>query len=192
MGIRGESLRNSTAGLRWAVFISGTGSNLQAVLDLGFAARVVAVVSSKPHAVGLKRAKRAGIPTFVLDKAINWQELSADLQARGVQAIALCGFMRIVPPEFLAHWSGTIVNVHPSLLPAYPGVNSLRRAFDDNAPLGATVHEVVEGVDEGPVLFQKSLARQGTLEQTEFKLHLMEHKILREVIQRWKPAQMSS
>lgn len=178
--------------MRWAVLISGTGSNLQAVLDLGAAARVVLVVSSKSSAVGLKRAKRAGIPTLVLDKQIDWTDLTVQLKARGVQAIALCGFMRIVPPEFLTHWEGAIINIHPSLLPAYPGLNSLQRAFDDHAPIGATIHEVIEGVDEGPALIQKAVPRQTTIQQTEFKLHLVEHQILREVIQRWKPAPMSS
>ena len=143
---------------RWALFISGQGSNMSAVLDQNRDKGTVAlVVSSSPTNFGLKRARRLGIPTLVLDKKIDWTQLQQQLEGFGISHIFLLGFMKIVPQSFLQKWTRPILNVHPSLLPSYPGLNSFQRAYDDKSPLGVTVHHVIPDVDAGAIVMQKEV-----------------------------------
>lgn len=140
---------------RWALFLSGRGSTAGAALDHLGEADIRLVVSSRKSAVGLKRARRSGVPTLALEKDIDWVALSAELNARGINAIFLLGFMRLVPESFLAEWSGRIWNLHPSLLPDFSGARALERALESRSELGASIHDVIVEMDAGQVRLQK-------------------------------------
>lgn len=175
---------------RWAVLISGRGSNLSALLDdheNSSVASIALVVSSKARVDGVFKARRAGVPVHVLEKKINWQALTELLQSRGVTHICLAGFMRIVPPAFVASFRGRIVNLHPSLLPKYPGLESISLAHAAGDDLGVTVHEVDEGVDTGRIILQRrslksAEARGYSLDLVEFQVHVTEQRLLTRVV----------
>lgn len=169
---------------RWAVMISGTGSNLQAWLDRASEPLPAVVYSSKASAPGLSKAKRMGIPTVVLSNPIDWQVLQNDLIDRRIQKIFLLGFMKIVPPSFVDLWSNRLFNLHPSLLPSYPGLKSFERAYEDFAPLGATVHRVIAELDAGPMVIRRSFKRLSTESETRLALSWTEQALVREVIDR--------
>lgn len=177
---------------RWAVMISGRGSNLQALLDLAGETPVRWVLSSRADAPGLRRARRAGVPATVLPKKIDWVALDRELRARGITHLFLCGFMKIVPAEFVERWAGRILNVHPSLLPAYPGLKSFERAFEEEAVGGVTVHVVTPEMDAGPRLLQmqvtpaRARARGLTLENAQYRLSRGEQRLVREALLKWK------
>lgn len=169
---------------RWAVFISGTGSNMVALLERQNLAHVSLIVSSKETAYGLKRAKRRSIPTLVFNNQLHsWNSLIAELKNLNITHIMLAGFMKILPPEFIKAFEGRIFNIHPSCLPAYPGLGSIERAFQDKKTAGCTVHLVDEGVDTGEILFQKKVSLEKNLEWTEMMVHIQEHKLTRKVLQ---------
>lgn len=179
---------------RWAIFISGTGSNMTALLERRNIAHVALVVSSNPNAYGLSRAKRRSIPTVVfnpkksdakcdMEQIFNWKDLIEALKGLNIDSIMLAGFMKILPPEFVKAFEGKIFNIHPSVLPAYPGINSIERAFNDQADLGASVHLVDEGVDTGHVLYQQKVERKEDLAWTEMMVHILEHKLSRKVFE---------
>lgn len=181
---------------RWAVFISGRGSNLAAILECRRNVDVVLVVSSSAKAAGLARARRAGVPTLVLAKPINWADLQKQLLQSQVEKIFLAGFMRLLPADFVASWEGCVLNVHPSLLPAYPGLNSLEKAYSEESDLGVTVHEVIVEMDQGAKVFQrkvisKSQVHSYSLQDAEFLTHVNEHRLVREAICKWKQNPMS-
>lgn len=172
---------------RWAVLISGRGSNLSAVLDYPDEIPVAVVVSSKAGVDGLAKARRAGVPCVVLDRKIDWDGLTEMLRARAVTHICLAGFMRIVPASFVASWRGRIVNLHPSLLPAYPGLESIAAAFHADDDIGVTVHEVDEGVDTGRVILQRRCLKKPkrlgySLALAEFMVHVTEQRLLTRVV----------
>jgi phosphoribosylglycinamide formyltransferase-1 len=148
---------------RVAVLISGRGSNLQALLDAKQDAyEIVVVVSNVPDAAGLERARAAGVEALTLDHKQHGKnreaferELNALLNARNVDLIALAGFMRVLTPYFVNAWAGRLVNIHPSLLPKFPGTHTHQRALEaGESEHGATVHLVVEEVDAGEILGQ--------------------------------------
>jgi phosphoribosylglycinamide formyltransferase 1 len=181
---------------RWGVLISGRGSNLSSLIDLrasseDFDLRVV--LSSSETAYGLLRARRAGVPTATTPflkgtRKIDWPRLTEDLKSRGVTHIFLAGFMKILPEEFLNDWAGCIINLHPSLLPNYPGVRSIERAFEDGAPLGVTVHEVIKEVDAGQMICQRitlAALRDHGYSLAEFLVHIDEQRAVKEAIRRW-------
>lgn len=172
---------------RWAVLISGRGSNLARLLDHLDEIPLALVVSSKASADGLAKARRAGVPVHVLEKKIDWAALSSLLRTRGVSHVCLAGFMKIVPPKFVAEWRGRIVNLHPSLLPKYPGLESISVAYAAGDDIGVTVHEVDEGVDTGRIILQRrSLkseeARRYPLDLAEFYVHVTEQRLLSQVV----------
>jgi phosphoribosylglycinamide formyltransferase-1 len=164
------------------ILISGNGSNMQAVIEaaaredwLGrLGARVVAVISNKPEAAGLGLAQQAGIATELLDHRAYDNRESFDaalMQAVDRYApalVLLAGFMRILTPGFVRHYEGRLVNIHPSLLPAFPGLHTHRRAIEAGcAQAGATVHWVTPELDHGPILAQAAVpVLQGDTEQT--------------------------
>jgi phosphoribosylglycinamide formyltransferase-1 len=164
------------------ILISGNGSNMQAVIGaaaredwLGrLGARVVAVISNKPEAAGLGLAQQAGVATEVLDhRAYDSREAfdAALMQAVDRYAptlVLLAGFMRILTPRFVRHYAGRLVNIHPSLLPAFPGLHTHRRAIEAGcAQAGATVHWVTPELDHGPILAQAAVpVWPGDTEQT--------------------------
>lgn len=148
---------------RLAVLISGRGTNLQALMDAKQDAyEVVLVVSNVPNAPGLDRARAAGVEAIALNHrpyGKNREAFERDLDAllvqRNIQLVALAGFMRVLTPFFVRSWKNRIVNIHPSLLPKYPGVNTHARALEaGDAEHGCTVHIVVEEVDSGKILGQ--------------------------------------
>lgn len=139
---------------RWALLISGRGSTAQAVMDVMDSVNVTLVVSSRAGAAGLFRARRSGVATMTLPKDIAWDEFSANLKKRGIDRIFLLGFMRIIPESFLNHWEGRIWNVHPSLLPKYPGAKAIEQALAEGADVGVSIHDVIPEMDAGTVLRQ--------------------------------------
>jgi phosphoribosylglycinamide formyltransferase-1 len=150
-----------------AVLISGRGSNLQALIDAQAAGRlggeIVLVFSNVATAPGLERARRAGIPTETRDHRGRRREdydaeLVALLQRHGVELVCLAGFMRLLSPGFVRAFPERILNVHPSLLPAFPGLEAQRQALAYGVKLsGATVHLVDEALDAGPIVLQEAV-----------------------------------
>jgi len=155
----------STQPCRLVVLISGSGSNLQAFIDAcrdpAYPCTVVAVISNRPGVPGLERAREAGIPAEVLEhtRFANREEFDAEL-ARRIDAhapdlVILAGFMRILSDGFVRHYAGRLMNIHPSLLPLYPGLHTHRRALEaGDAEHGATVHFVTGELDGGPAVLQ--------------------------------------
>lgn len=152
--------------LRWCVMISGRGSNLQSILDSFDPLDIALVVSNQPEALGKLKAKRYGIP--VLDYSIQkstWPDFLKILKERKIEALFLAGFMKIVPKFVLDSFENRVVNIHPSLLPAYPGLRSFEKALEDGVQTGATIHLVDPGVDTGKKIRQKKLSRCFSLEE---------------------------
>lgn len=166
---------------KWAIFISGTGSNLQALLDLATEARPTLVISNQVQAPGLGKARRMGIPTLVIKNPIDWNFISNELKNFGIQKIFLLGFMKILPASFISGWQNKILNLHPSLLPLYPGLHAFEKAYQDKKPLGATVHRVVAQVDAGPQLLQKKFSRDENYNECRLRLSWTEQCLVREV-----------
>ncbi|MCB9677791.1 MAG: phosphoribosylglycinamide formyltransferase [Alphaproteobacteria bacterium] len=150
------------------VLISGSGTNLQALLDAcarpDFPARIAVVLSNVPTAYGLQRAQDAGVPTVVVPHR-PWPSREAydaavveKLRAHGVEWVCLAGFMRIVTPVLLEAFGGRVLNIHPSLLPSFPGLHAQRQALQHGVKLaGATVHLVDAGMDSGPIVAQAAV-----------------------------------
>lgn len=170
---------------RWAVLISGTGSNLQTLLDRAHDPLPIKVYSSSASAAGLSKATRMGVPAEVLkrlpNQKIDWDALHEDLLQHRIQRIFLLGFMRIVPPNFIQKWENKILNLHPSLLPTYPGLHSFERAWDDQAKLGVTIHTVIADLDAGTPIRKQSFPRTGQKQWDRFKLSWTEQHLVREV-----------
>jgi phosphoribosylglycinamide formyltransferase-1 len=177
------------------VLSSGRGSNLQAILDAcatpGFPARVVLVVSDREGARALERAQRAGVaarflnPKDFADRTAFELAIMAELDAHGVQLVCLAGFMRLLGPEFTRRFRGRIMNVHPSLLPAFPGLAAQRQALAYGVRVaGATVHFVDEGLDTGPIILQASVAvnPDDTEEALSARILREEHRLYPEAI----------
>ena len=158
-----------TGRVRVAVLISGAGSNMAALIDAGGLAdasfEVVLVLSNKPDAGGLAVAEARDVPTAVVDhaafgkdRAAHEQAIQAVLEAHDVKVVALAGYMRLLTPFLVGQWAGRMLNIHPSLLPKYPGLDTHARAIAaGDAEAGCTVHLVTEGVDDGPVLGQATV-----------------------------------
>lgn len=173
----------------WAVFISGRGSNLQAILENAADLNIDLVVSSRARAPGLLRARRQGMRTLTLPAKIDWDVLDGELRRRGITSIFLAGFMKLIPAAFVQKWEGRILNVHPSLLPAYPGLNALEKSQQDGADLGVTVHTVTAEMDEGPRLLQRKTAARGeqiSLAEARRRGSWAEQRLVREAVMRWK------
>lgn len=146
------------------VLISGRGSNLQAILDARLPLRVAAVVSNEPQAAGLVRARQAGVPTVVIDhrsfseRAAFDRSLAEAIDRFEPDFIALAGFMRVLGEEFVQRYAGRMVNIHPSLLPAFPGLHTHRRALAAGVRIhGCTVHFVTPDLDMGPIIIQAAV-----------------------------------
>jgi phosphoribosylglycinamide formyltransferase-1 len=150
---------------RIVVLISGNGSNLQAMIDACKTKKIngtlAAVFSNKADAFGLERAAEAGIPGHALsasqfaDRAAFDRQLMHEIDAYAPDVVVLAGYMRILSPEFVAHYSGRLLNIHPSLLPKYPGLHTHRQALDNgDTEHGTSVHFVTDELDGGPVILQ--------------------------------------
>lgn len=155
--------------LKLAILISGRGSNMKALLeaarDPSFPAKPVLVLSNRPDAKGLETAADEGIPTAAIDHKTFGKDREAFeramneyLETAGVEIIALAGFMRVLTPWFVNTWEGRMINIHPSLLPKYKGLDTHQRAIDaGDAEAGCTVHWVSPGVDDGEIIQQASV-----------------------------------
>lgn len=175
---------------RILVLISGSGSNLQAIIDqvhLGQEpGEIVAVISNKADAYGLERAKEANIPAITVaskgisDRSAYDQALMAEIDKLNPDLIVMAGFMRILTPEFVQHYQGKMLNIHPSLLPKYQGLNTHQRAIDaGDEEHGASVHFVTEELDGGPVILQAKVPvfTDDTAEELAARVQDQEHRI---------------
>ena len=181
-------------GLRVAVLASGGGTNLQAILDQLHGRNgieVVAVASNKPDAQALERASSAGVETGVFgvadysDRAERDAAMAGWLEQREVELIVLAGYMELLAPEFVRRFRNRIVNVHPALLPSFPGLDAVGQAMAHGVRVtGVTVHLVDEGVDSGPILLQRAVKVPYTRDraQLEREIHRVEHELLPEAI----------
>jgi phosphoribosylglycinamide formyltransferase 1 len=175
---------------RVGVLISGEGSNLQAILDTVHGSdgiEVVCVGSNKADARGLERAQAAEVQTAVFDAADYRERAERDLalgdwlEERSIDLLVLAGFMEILSAEFIRRFEGRIINVHPSLLPAFQGIRAIERAVEYGVRVtGVTVHFVDEGVDSGPIILQQALGLPYSpdLDAIEEAIHAIEHELL--------------
>ena len=179
---------------RLAVLVSGEGTNLQAVLDTLHGREgieVACVASNRQDARGLARANAAGVRTGVFpasdypDRSARDRALGDFLDEHRTDLIVLAGFMEVLTHEFVARYRDRIINVHPSLLPAFPGVRAIEQAVDHGVRVtGVTVHFVDEAVDSGPILAQEAVAvpYAAPIAQLEEEIHAVEHRLLPEAI----------
>ena len=170
------------------VLVSGAGSNLQALIDGGLP--IAAVASNRRDAPALLRARDAGIPTatFSLDCHADRAErdlvLAGWLEEHGVELVVLAGYMHLLTPPFLQRFPGRVVNVHPSLLPRFPGAHPIEDALAAGVDVtGVTVHYVDDGVDTGPVITQEEVPVEPRATLVE-RIHATEHRLLPEVVTR--------
>lgn len=149
---------------RVAVFISGQGSNLKALIDENPEVEFQ-VYANSSKAAGLAVAKRRGLFTKVLSlkESKDWDALASDLNFKKVSHILLLGFMKIIPASFLKEVKASLVNLHPSLLPAFTGLRAMERSFQAQESMGCSLHEVTAGLDEGPLLLQKEITKEQVL-----------------------------
>ena len=172
------------------VLISGRGSNLQAIIDAiadgRLPARIGLVISNRAAAAGLQRAAGAGLETLVLphggfaDRAEYDLALASALKARGVGLVCLAGFMRLLGPGFLDQFPGAVLNIHPSLLPAFPGLDAQRQAYEHGVKVaGATVHLVTPELDAGPIVMQDAVPvrDEDTAETLGARILEVEHRL---------------
>ena len=179
--------------LRVGVLASGAGTNLQAILDRvhGREADVVAVGSDKAGAQALARAAALGVPTQVFplsgfaDREARDAAAAAWLREQGVELVVLAGYMALLTPAFLGAFPRRVINVHPALLPAFPGLRAVEQALAYGVKVfGVTVHFVDEGVDTGPIIFQRALELPAATDPEEVRnaLRPIEHELLTEAV----------
>jgi phosphoribosylglycinamide formyltransferase-1 len=179
---------------RLAVLASGTGTNLQAIIDRLHGREgieVVAVASDKPGAMALERACEAGIPTATFPvgdyrgRDARDAAIAAWLGDREVDLVVLAGYMQLLSPAFVARWRGRVLNVHPALLPSFPGLDAVGQALAHGVRVtGVTVHVVDEGVDSGPIVLQRAIDVPADRDRDELeeRIHEVEHELLPEAI----------
>ncbi|HEV3000762.1 MAG TPA: phosphoribosylglycinamide formyltransferase [Solirubrobacteraceae bacterium] len=179
-----------SGGLRVGVLASGSGTNLQVLLDAPDV-DVVAAASDKPEAGALRRARRAGVEAAVFardefpGRAARDDAMAAWLGERGVGLVVLAGYMQLLSPGFLARFPQRVVNVHPALLPAFPGIDAIGQALAYGAKVtGVTVHFVDEGVDTGPVILQRAIDVGDATDRDTLhdRLRPLEHELLPEAV----------
>lgn len=182
--------------LKIAVLVSGSGTNLQAIIDAIEAGLIDAelglVISNNPEAHALTRCKEHNIPFAVHDhkdyrtKDAFEAAIAGDITKSGARLICLAGFMRILSPKFIKRFGGRIINIHPALLPSFPGLHAQRQALEHGAKVsGCTVHFVDEGVDSGPIILQSKVPviPDDTEETLSARILKEEHKIYPRAIQ---------
>ncbi len=184
------------------ILISGAGSNMAAIVraaqaqdwQAAFGARIAAVISNRPHAGGLQVAQSLGVATGVLDhQGFDSREafdaaLMQQIDRHEPALVVLAGFMRILTPGFVQHYAGRLVNIHPSLLPAFPGLNTHQRAIDAGcAEAGCTVHQVTAELDHGPMLAQAvvPVLPGDSAETLAARVQLQEHLLYPQAIRDW-------
>ncbi|MGE9552352.1 phosphoribosylglycinamide formyltransferase [Erwinia amylovora] len=175
---------------RLVVLVSGQGSNLQAILDACQQGRingsVAAVFSNKSEAFGLERAREAGVPAHALaasqfaDREAFDRQLMLEMDAYAPDLVVLAGYMRILSPAFVQHYAGRMLNIHPSLLPKYPGLHTHRQAIENgDEEHGTSVHFVTEQLDGGPVILQAKVPvfADDTIDEVTARVQNQEHAI---------------
>ncbi|MCR6109645.1 phosphoribosylglycinamide formyltransferase [Bacillus sp. A301a_S52] len=179
-----------------AVFASGSGSNFQAMIDAveagNLTAEIALLVCDKPGAYAEKRAEEAAIPIFSFSpktysgKAAFEQAILTELHRHEVKWIVLAGYMRLIGPTLLKAYEGRIMNIHPSLLPAFPGLDAIGQAFDARVKVsGVTIHFVDEGMDTGPIIAQEPvrIEENDTREDVQHNIQAVEHRLYPQTIQ---------
>ncbi|XJZ28998.1 phosphoribosylglycinamide formyltransferase [Bacillota bacterium Lsc_1132] len=180
-----------------AVFASGSGSNFQAIVNAvqssELAAEISLLVCDKPGAQVIERAEKAGISSFVFQakayasKEAFEQEIVFKLKSQNVDFVVLAGYMRLIGPTLLNEYEGRIVNIHPSLLPEFPGKDAIGQALAAGVKeTGVTIHFVDEGMDTGPIIAQKQvdINENETLESLQAKIHAVEHQLYPAILQK--------
>jgi len=180
---------------RIVVLASGGGTNLQAILGQLHGGEegieVVGVASDKPDAMALERARKAGVETAVFPAAEHEDRKARDaalgdwIEERAADLIVLAGYMQLLSPEFVTRFRNRVINVHPALLPAFPGIDAVQQAIDHGSKItGVTVHFVDEGVDSGPIILQRPVPIPPSRDwaETEKTIHATEHALLPETI----------
>ena len=181
--------------LKIGVLLSGSGTNLQAIIDRiedgSLNAEITLVVSSRPSAFGLVRAEKAGLQTLTLSKEIYAdpekadEVIAAELKAHGCEYVIMAGYMRMVHAPLLAAYPNRVVNLHPALLPSFRGAHAIQDAFDRGVKVtGVTVHFANEEYDKGPIIAQRALAveEDWDVDTLEAHIHEIEHELYPEVI----------
>ncbi len=174
------------------ILVSGNGSNLQAIIDEKIASCEIAlVISNKPDVYAIKRAQSNNIPVEIINNN-NFEtreeferQLIKSLDSRGIELIVLAGFMRVLTPLFVRHYKNRIINIHPALLPSFPGVDAAKQALEYGVKYsGCTVHFVDDGVDTGPIILQAIVSIEvSDTEQTLLeRIHKEEHRVFPEAV----------
>jgi phosphoribosylglycinamide formyltransferase-1 len=177
------------------VLVSGSGTNLQAIIDASeetsYPAEVAVVISNNPEAYALKRAGEKKIPTAVIphrnfkSREDFEKEIASKLDQSGVDLVVLAGFMRVLSPYFMRRYPNRVMNIHPALLPSFPGTGAIEKAWSYGVKVtGVTVHFVDEGTDTGPIILQKEVPveEKDDLKSLEEKIHRVEHQLYPEAI----------
>lgn len=188
-------MSESQGALKIGVLISGSGSNLQAIIDRidqgTLDAEIVLVISSRPDAFGLTRAEKAGIPTLALNREVYQDAPAANkriagaLKEAGAEYVIMAGYMRKLTNEVLDAYPDKVVNLHPALLPSFKGAHAIEDAFTFGVKVtGITVHFANEDYDKGPIIAQRAveIREDDTLESLETRIHEAEHELYPEVI----------
>lgn len=181
--------------LKIGVLLSGSGTNLQAIIDAvrdeGLPVDIVKVISSRPDAYGIERARAAGIPAVALNRDVYADPLAADariveeLRAAGAEYVAMAGYMRKLTPVMLDAFPDRVLNLHPALLPSFKGAHAIRDAYEAGVKVtGVTVHFANEDYDKGPIVAQRAVEvrEDDTLEALEARIHEAEHALYPEVL----------
>ena len=183
-----------TEPLKIGVLLSGSGTNLQAIIDAaaeGLPVEIVHVVSSRPDAFGIERAPRAGIPVTVLNRDVYADPVEADkriaetLRYAHAEYVVMAGYMRKVTPVLLDAFPDRVLNLHPALLPSFKGAHAIQDAFDAGVKVtGITVHFANEDYDKGPIVAQRAVEvrEDDTLDDLEARIHEVEHVLYPEVL----------
>ncbi|OIJ13670.1 phosphoribosylglycinamide formyltransferase [Anaerobacillus alkalilacustris] len=179
-----------------AVFASGSGTNFQAIIDATLSghlkAEIALLVCDKPNALAIERAEKHNIEVFQFlpknyeNKEAFENEILNKLQALNVEWIALAGYMRLIGPTLLKAYEGRIINIHPSLLPSFPGKDAIGQAYDAKVKVtGVTIHFVDEGMDTGPIIAQAPvfIEENDSIEEVRSKIQTVEHKLYPEVLE---------
>ncbi|WP_338554596.1 phosphoribosylglycinamide formyltransferase [Paenibacillus sp. KS-LC4] len=183
------------AAKRIAVFASGQGTNFQALADAAWQgeldATIELLVCDKPSAPVIERARKAGVEMFIFkpkdypSREAHDSVILAELERRGIELIVLAGYMRIITPVLVEPFYGRMINIHPSLLPAFPGMNAIGQALDYGVKLtGVTVHYVDGGLDSGPIIAQQAVgvADGETEDELAVRIHAAEQQLLPQVV----------
>ena len=183
-----------TEPLKIGVLLSGSGTNLQAIIDAaaeGLPVEIMHVVSSRPDAFGIERAHRAGIPVTVLNRDVYADPVEADkriaetLRYAHAEYVVMAGYMRKVTPVLLDAFPDRVLNLHPALLPSFKGAHAIQDAFDAGVKVtGITVHFANEDYDKGPIVAQRAVEvrEDDTLDDLEARIHEVEHVLYPEVL----------